>query len=104
MESRFAKAQGIVGLAQGIHPETAAVSGGFGRWNKHPLRYDKGVNQNAHLAMDIAHTGMLGGSMETVGKVRIYKAESEEGRSGKRAASFFWPVGKGKREIEPSTS
>ena len=27
-----------------------------------------------HLAIDIAHSGLLGGAMETVGKVKIYKA------------------------------
>jgi anaerobic selenocysteine-containing dehydrogenase len=75
VESRFAKARGVVGLTEGIHPETAAISGGFGRWTRHPVAHGKGTSHNAHLAIDLAHTGMLGGSMETVGKVKIYKAE-----------------------------
>jgi anaerobic selenocysteine-containing dehydrogenase len=63
-------------LTEGIHPETAAISGGFGRWTSHPVAQGKGTSQNAHLAIDLSHTGMLGGSMETVGKVKIYKAEA----------------------------
>jgi anaerobic selenocysteine-containing dehydrogenase len=76
VESRYAKAKGVVGLTEGIHPETAAISGGFGRWTSHPVAQGKGTSQNAHLAIDLSHTGMLGGSMETVGKVKIYKAEA----------------------------
>lgn len=75
VESRYAKAKGVIGLSEGIHPETAAVSGGFGRWTKHPVAHGKGISQNAHLAIDLAHSGFLGGSMETVGKVRIYKCK-----------------------------
>lgn len=75
VESRYAKAKGIVGLTEGIHPETAAVSGGFGRWTKHPVAHGIGVSQNAHLAIDLEHSGFMSGSMETVGKVRIYKCE-----------------------------
>jgi anaerobic selenocysteine-containing dehydrogenase len=77
VESRFAKAKGVVGLTEGIHPETAAVSGGFGRWTKHPVAHGIGVSQNAHLAIDLEYSGFMGGSMETVGKVRIYKCEGE---------------------------
>jgi anaerobic selenocysteine-containing dehydrogenase len=76
VESRYAKAKGVVGLTEGIHPETAAISGGFARWTSHPVAPGKGTSQNAHLAIDLSHTGMLGGSMETVGKVKIYKAEA----------------------------
>lgn len=75
VESRYAKTRGVLGLTEGIHPETAAISGGFGRWTKHPVAQGKGTSHNAHLAIDLSHTGMLGGSMETVGKVKIYKAE-----------------------------
>src|SRR5690606_926014 len=39
VESRYAKAKGVIGLSEGIHPETAAVSGGFGRWTKHPIAH-----------------------------------------------------------------
>ena len=85
VESRFARAEGVVGLTQGIHPETAAVSGGFGRWTRHPLAQERGISQNAHLAMDIAHTGMLGGSMETVGKVKIYRVDIPPGSNRKSA-------------------
>ena len=74
VESRHAKAKGVIGLTEGIHPETAAISGGFGRWSQHPVAHGIGISQNAHLAIDLTHTGMLGGTMETVGKVKIYKA------------------------------
>jgi anaerobic selenocysteine-containing dehydrogenase len=73
VESRYAKTKGIVGITEGIHPETAAVSGGFGRRTAHPVGQGIGLSQNAHLAIELSHSGMLGGSMETVGKVRIYR-------------------------------
>ncbi|HZS55504.1 MAG TPA: molybdopterin-dependent oxidoreductase [Bryobacteraceae bacterium] len=73
VESRFAKVKGIVGLSEGIHPETAAVSGGFGRWTKHPVGQGLGISQNAHLAIDLEHSGFMSGSMETIGRVSIYK-------------------------------
>jgi anaerobic selenocysteine-containing dehydrogenase len=75
VESRHAKAKGILGLTEGIHPETAAISGGFGRWTQHPVARNEGTSQNIHLSLDLAHTGMLGGTMETTGKVRIYRAD-----------------------------
>ncbi|UCE31376.1 MAG: molybdopterin-dependent oxidoreductase [Burkholderiales bacterium] len=75
VESRHARARGIVGVTEGIHPETAAVSGGFGRRGPHPVGRGVGLSQNAHLAIDLAHSGMLGGSMETAGRVRIYRCE-----------------------------
>ncbi len=81
VESRYAKTRGVVGLTEGIHPETAAISSGFGRWTDHPIAHGKGTSQNPHLAIDLAHTGMLGGSMETVGKVKIYKAEAGRGEA-----------------------
>ena len=74
VESRYAKNRGVIALTEGIHPQTAAISGGFGRWTAHPVA-GGGTGQNAHLAIDLSHTGMLGGSMETVGKVKIFKAE-----------------------------
>ncbi len=74
VESRYAKATGIAGVTEGVHPRTAAISGGFGRWTGHPVAHGKGIAQNPHLPIDLAHTGMLGGSMETVGKVNIYRA------------------------------
>jgi anaerobic selenocysteine-containing dehydrogenase len=74
VESRYARAKGVAGVTEGIHPQTAAISGGFGRWTRHPVAHGKGIAQNPHLPMDLKHTGMLGGSMETVGKVRIYPA------------------------------
>ena len=58
------------------HPQTAAISGGFGRGSHHPVADGIGISQNAHLAIDLAHTGMLGGTMETIGKVKIQKVES----------------------------
>lgn len=73
VESRFAKTRGVIGLTEGIHPETAAISGGFGRWTNHPVAHGKGTSQNAHLAIDLSHTGMLGGTMEATGKVKIYR-------------------------------
>jgi anaerobic selenocysteine-containing dehydrogenase len=73
VESRYAKAKGTIGITEGIHPQTAAVSGGFGRWTKHPVAHGIGTSQNAHLAIDLQHSGFLGGSMETIGKVRIYR-------------------------------
>jgi len=73
VESKYAKAAGVVGVTEGIHPETAAVSGGFGRWMRHPVSQGIGISQNAHLAIDLSHSGLLGGAMETVGKVCIYK-------------------------------
>ena len=76
VESRHAKAKGVVGLSEGIHPQTAAISGGFGRGSHHPVADGIGISQNAHLAIDLAHTGMLGGTMETVGKVKIQKVEN----------------------------
>ncbi len=75
VESRYAKTRGVVALTEGIHPQTAAISGGFGRWTGHPVAHGKGISQNAHLAIDLSHTGMLGGSMETVGKIKIVKAK-----------------------------
>jgi anaerobic selenocysteine-containing dehydrogenase len=75
VESRFAKAKGVLGLTEGIHPRTAAVSGGFGRWSGHPVAHGKGLSQNPHLAIDLEHTGMLGGSMETTAKINIYPVE-----------------------------
>jgi anaerobic selenocysteine-containing dehydrogenase len=75
VESRYAKTRGVVALTEGIHPQTAAISGGFGRWTRHPVAHGKGINQNAHLAIDLSHTGMLGGTMETVGKIKIVKAK-----------------------------
>jgi anaerobic selenocysteine-containing dehydrogenase len=74
VESRYAKNKGVVALTEGIHPETAAIASGFGRWTAHPVSQG-GTSQNAHLPIDLAHTGMLGGSMETVAKVKIFKAE-----------------------------
>lgn len=74
VESPYAKTKGVVGLTEGIHPETVAVSGGFGRLTQHPVGRGVGISQNAHLAIDLAHSGLLGGSMETVGKVRIYRS------------------------------
>jgi anaerobic selenocysteine-containing dehydrogenase len=74
VESRFARAKGELGLTEGIHPQTAAISGGFGRQTPHPVSRGIGVNHNAHLAISIMHSGLLGGSMETTGRVRITRA------------------------------
>ena len=76
LESRYAKARGVVALTEGIHPQTAAISGGFGRWTGHPVAAGTGTSHNIHLAIDLEHTSMLGGAMETVGKIKIVKAES----------------------------
>ncbi len=73
IESRHARARGFVTLTEGIHPQTASAAGGFGRWMKHPTTHGEGINQNAHLTIDLSHSGLLGGSLETIGKVKIYK-------------------------------
>ena len=81
VESRYARERGVVGLTEGIHPETAAISGGFGRFTRHPVADGKGTLQNAHLPIDLAHTGMLGGTMETVARVRLVRARGKDARA-----------------------
>jgi len=81
IESLYARERGVVGLTEGIHPETAAISGGFGRFTKHPVADGKGTLQNAHLPIDLAHTGMLGGTMETVARVRLKLARGRDARA-----------------------
>jgi anaerobic selenocysteine-containing dehydrogenase len=75
LESRLAKVPGKVKLSQGIHPETVAISQGFGRWTRHPVAQGKGVQYNPHLPIKLSYSGMLGGSMETAAKVRVYGKE-----------------------------
>jgi anaerobic selenocysteine-containing dehydrogenase len=75
LESRLAKVPAKVSLSEGIHPETVAISQGFGRWTKHPIAQGKGVQYNPHLPIALSHSGMLGGSMETAAKVRVSRRE-----------------------------
>jgi len=78
LESRLAKVPGRVRLSEGIHPKTVAVSQGFGRWTKHPVAKGKGIQYNPHLSIKLSYSGMLGGSMETAARVKIYKRERGE--------------------------
>lgn len=78
VESRFAKTRGVLGVTEGIHPETVSVSGGFGRTCAHPVAQGVGLSQNAHLALDLEHSGLIAGSMETVGKVRVVRCADGE--------------------------
>jgi anaerobic selenocysteine-containing dehydrogenase len=79
LESRLAKVKARVRFSQGIHPQTVAISQGFGRWSKHPSARDKGIKYNPHLPISLSYSGMLGGSMETAARVRIYKRTEGEG-------------------------
>lgn len=75
LESRLAKVEGRIRLTEGIHPNTVAISQGFGRMTRHPVAAKQGVKYNPHLAIALSYSGMLGGSMETAARVRIYKRE-----------------------------
>ncbi len=75
LESRLALVEGRIRLTEGIHPDTVAISQGFGRWTRHPVAAKQGVKYNAHLAIELSYSGMLGGSMETAARVRIFKRE-----------------------------
>lgn len=75
LESRLAKVEGRVRLSEGIHPRTVAISQGFGRWTKHPVAQGKGVQYNPHLPIKLSYSGMIGGSMETAARVKVYKRE-----------------------------
>lgn len=77
LESRLAKAEARIKVSQGIHPQTVAVSQGFGRMTKHPVALGKGVKYNPHLPIELSYSGMLGGSMETAARVKIYKRTEE---------------------------
>jgi anaerobic selenocysteine-containing dehydrogenase len=78
IESRLAKRPARVKLSEGIHPSTVAVSQGFGRQGRHAVARGRGVEYNSHLPISLSYSGMLGGSMESAAKVRIFKrAEGE---------------------------
>jgi anaerobic selenocysteine-containing dehydrogenase len=79
LESRLAKVEAKIRLSQGIHPQTVAISQGFGRMMRHPVAMGKGVQYNPHLPIELSFSGMLGGSMETAARVRIYKREGGGG-------------------------
>jgi len=79
LESRLAKVEARIKVSQGIHPQTVAISQGFGRMTKHPVAKGKGVKYNPHLPIELSFSGMLGGSMETAARVRIYKRAEESG-------------------------
>ena len=79
LESRLAKVEGRVRFSEGIHPQTVAISQGFGRWSNHPIARDEGIKYNPHLPIDLSYSGVLGGSMETAARVKIYKRQKGEG-------------------------
>ena len=74
IESRIAEAKAKTKLSEGIHPEVVAISGGYGRWLNHPVAKDKGVICPDFCPIGLDYSGMIGGSMESAAKVRIYKA------------------------------
>ena len=78
LESRLAKEEGRVRLTEGIHPRTVAVSQGFGRMTRHPVAPGKGLKYNPHLPIELSYSGMIGGSMETAARVRVYKKDEGE--------------------------
>jgi len=80
LESRLAKVEGRVRLTEGIHPGTVAISQGFGRMSKHPVAIGKGIKYNLHLPIELSYSGMLGGSMETAARVRIYKRQNGDSK------------------------
>lgn len=75
IESRITKVRAKAKLTKGIHPEVIAISGGFGRWLNHPIAKGKGVVYNELFPIDLRHSGMIGGSMESTVKVKVTKAE-----------------------------
>jgi len=75
LESRLAKVEARIRLTEGIHPNTVAISQGFGRMTRHPVAAKQGIKYNPHLPIELSYSGMLGGSMETAARVRIYKRE-----------------------------
>lgn len=78
LESKLAKVPGKVKLSEGIHPRTVAISQGFGRWTKHPVAQGKGIKYNLHLPINLSYSGLIGGSMETAVRVKIYKREKKD--------------------------
>jgi anaerobic selenocysteine-containing dehydrogenase len=78
IESCLQKRPARVKLSEGIHPATLAVSQGFGRKGRHAVARDRGVEYNPHLPISLAYSGMLGGSMESAAKVRIFKRSEGE--------------------------
>lgn len=78
VESTISKSKGRVKVTEGIHPGTLAISQGFGRWTNHPIAKNKGVKYNPHLQISLTYSGMLGGSMETSARVKIYKVDAGE--------------------------
>ena len=75
LESRLAKVEARIRLTEGIHPDTVAISQGFGRMTRHPVAATQGVQYNPHLPIELSYSGMLGGSMETAARVKISKRE-----------------------------
>ena len=76
LTSRLAKTEGRIRATEGIHPDTVAISQGFGRMSRHPVAFGKGIKYNPHLPIELSYSGMLGGSMETAARVKVYKREA----------------------------
>ena len=69
---------GLAKIAQGVHPETIAVSNALTKWvDYHAVIRPGGGNFNRIMPGDLKNTDACSGQLETTGKVKVTKIQSK---------------------------